>query len=401
MSADKKIAAVFLLAVVFFLGMQFGRTRSPDQDGSIRKFFESNREQAPGEVNWQLLWDTIEKINQRYVNRPADLQKVLYGAASGAVASLDDPYSAFLPPKEAEDFKNELKGNFEGIGAEIALKNRQLVVVSPLEDSPAIKAGLRAGDYIHKVDGQETKELTLEEAVMKIRGPAGTAVTLTVFHRGDTKSKDIKITRARIEVKSLSYEIKQQGGKKIAHLKLRRFGEETAQEMEKAIADILALEADGVIFDVRNNPGGFLETAVGVASFWVKEGELVVTQKFGDGTAEEFRSKGGNRMAALPTVVLMNNGSASASEIVAGALRDYGIAKLVGEKSFGKGSVQELIDLRDRAQLKLTVAKWLTPEGHDLNKDGLEPDVKVELTDEDFENDRDPQLDKAMELLIK
>lgn len=398
----KKIYIIFLLAIVFFLGVQFGRSDiNLPENKFTQVFIEKNREKAPKDADWQLLWDAIGEIQNKYVDRPPDMLKILYGAVSGAVSSLDDPYSIFLPPKEAEDFKNELKGNFDGIGAEIAIKNEILVVVTPLEDSPAIKAGIRAGDFIYKVDGQETKDLTLEEAVSKIRGPAGTVVTLTVFHKGESKPKEIKITRGKIEVKSLSYEIKEVSGKKVGHLKLRRFGEETESEMERAISEFLVRNVAAVILDVRNNPGGFLETAVEIASHWVAEGSTVVVQKFGDGTENVFEAKGNNRLSSLPTIVLINGGSASASEIVAGALRDNGLAKLVGEKTFGKGSVQELIDLRGSAQIKLTIAKWLTPKGHDLNKEGLEPDEKVELTDEDFQNDRDPQLDKALELLTK
>lgn len=397
----KKIYLGFLLVIVFFLGMQFGRADIQSPQDVIKVFTESGRESAPREVNWHLLWDTIDTINQKYVDRPADLQQILYGAVSGAVAALQDPYSVFLPPKEAEDFKAELKGNFDGIGAEIAIKNQQLVVVAPLEDSPAIKAGLRAGDFIVKIDGTDSQGLTLEEAVNKIRGAAGTQVALTIFRKGDTKTRDITITRAKIEVRSLSYEIKEVNGKKIGILKLRRFGEETQGQMEGAINDFLLKGVQGVILDERNNPGGFLETAVQVASNWLPEGQIVVIQKFGDGTEEKFEAKDNNRLKGIPTVLLINGGSASASEIVAGALRDHGIAKLVGEKSFGKGSVQELIDLRDKAQVKLTIAKWLTPAGHDLNKSGLEPDEKVELTDEDFNAGRDPQMDKALELLTR
>ncbi len=397
----KRVYFVFLLIVVFFLGVQFGQVKNQVIQNFPKIFTEKGRESSPTEINWQLLWDAIDQINQKYVNRPADMQKILYGAVSGAVASLDDPYSLFLPPKEAEDFKNELQGNFEGIGAEIAIKNQQLVVVAPLENSPAIKAGLRAGDFIYKIDNQESREFSLEEAVGKIRGPAGTEVILTIFHKGETKPVEIKIIRAKIEVKSVSFEIKEVNGKKIGILKLRRFGDETPEEISSIITEFLTKNVSGVVLDVRNNPGGFLESAVRVASNWILEGEAVVIQQFGDGTKDEFKAKGSSRLKDIPTVVLVNGGSASASEILAGALKDYGIAKLVGEKTFGKGSVQELIKLRNQAEIKLTIAKWLTPKGHDLNKEGLEPDEKVELTEDDFQNDRDPQMDKALELLIR
>lgn len=396
----KKIYLVILLVIIFFLGYKFGASGTKLEE--LPKIFsESGREEAPVGVNWELLWDVIEKINEKYVNRPADLQKILYGAISGAVASLEDPYSLFLPPKEAENFKQELKGELEGIGAEIAIKNQQLVIVTPLDDSPALLAGIKAGDFIYKIDGQESKGLTLEEAVKKIRGPAGTEVALTVFHKGATKISEIKIKRAKIEIKSLSREIREVKGKKIGLLKLRRFGEETQGELEGAINEFLTQNVKGIIFDVRNNPGGFLDTAVEVAGNWLSKDDTVVMQRYGDGAEEIHKAKGQNRLKGVPTVVLLNGGSASASEIVAGALKDYGLAKLVGEKSFGKGSVQELIDLREKAQVKLTIAKWLTPNGHDLNKEGLEPDIKVELSDEDFQNDRDPQLEKALEVLTK
>lgn len=392
----KKIYLVFLLVIVFFVGFQFGRSESALPDTIKKVFVETGRENAPKDVNWQLLWDAIDQIDSKYVNRPADRLKLLYGAVAGAVASLDDPYSVFLPPKEAQDFKDELSGSLEGIGAELAVKNQQLVVVTPIDNSPAIKAGLRSGDFIYKIDGQETTGMAIDHAVGKIRGKAGTQVTLTIFHKGDTKPTELRITRAKIEIKSLSYGIKEVGGKKIGYLKLRRFGEESQRETEPAVTEFLKNNVSGVIFDVRNNPGGFLTTAVDIASNWVPEGQPVVIQRFGDGSEEVYKAKGNNRLGGITTVVLINGGSASASEIVAGALQDYGLAKLVGEKSFGKGSVQELINLRNEAEIKLTIAKWLTPKGHDLNKEGLEPDDKVELAESDFQNDRDPQLDRAL-----
>lgn len=400
-SVNKKFVWIVAVLLAFFVGWQYGHSGYELKVESVKSFVERNREQAPREVNWDLLWNTISRINEKYVNRPADLQKILYGAVEGAVNSLDDPYSVFLAPKQAEDFKNELLGTLEGIGAEIAIKNDRLVVVTPLDGSPAIRAGLRPGDFIFKVDEHETTELSLEEAVNKIRGPAGTKVMLTVFHKGQTKPAEVSIIRARIEVKSVEAEIKTVGARKIGYIKLRRFGEDTRGTLDKIISDFLVRDVDGLIFDVRNNPGGFLETAVEVASNWVKEGEPVVIQKFGDGSEDVFRAEGQPRLAGVPTIVLINGGSASASEIVAGALRDYGIAKLVGEKSFGKGSVQELISLQNKAQLKLTIAKWLTPNGHDLNKEGLEPDIKIELKEEDFTEAKDPQLDQAIEELTK
>ena len=398
MSSSNKLFVLLFVILVFFAGVQVGRSDSKFSR-ALPIFVDGNRENAPGQVDWQILWDAIDKINQRYLDKPVDMTKLLYGAVSGAVASLDDPYSLFLPPKEAEEFGNELRGSLEGIGAEIAIKNQQLIVVAPIDDSPAMNAGMKAGDYIAQVDGEDTFGMTLEQAVGKIRGPAGTKVMLTVFHKGQSEPVEIAITRARIQVKSVSYETQDLEGKKIGILKLRRFGEETQGELDKAISEFLVKNVKGVILDLRNNPGGYLETSVAVASNWVPSGATVVIQKSSDGSEQIYEAEGANRLGGMPTIVLINGGSASASEIVAGALRDHGLAKLVGEKSFGKGSVQELIELQAGAELKLTIAKWLTPNGHDLNKDGLEPDEKVELTDEDFQNDRDPQMDKALEVL--
>ncbi|MBI4050003.1 MAG: S41 family peptidase [Candidatus Doudnabacteria bacterium] len=397
----KKKFIVIVIVIVFVAGWYLGQsgfalTRT-DSGGVV---LEQNRDRAPKNVDWQLLWEAIDRINEKYVDRPADPQKLLYGAVSGAVSSLDDPYSVFLEPKDAEDFQAELKGSFDGIGAEIAMKNEQLVVVAPLDGSPAQKAGVRAGDIILKVDDQETADFTLEEAVNRIRGPAGTTVTLSVLHPKATRALEIKITRAKIEVKSADYSIREYKGKKLGYLRLRRFGEDTQGIVESAIAAFLTANVSGVILDVRNNPGGYLESAVEVAGNWVEKGRTVVIQHYGDGTEQRYDSSGGSRLRRIKTVVLQNGGSASASEIVAGALKDYNLATLVGEKSFGKGSVQELVSLRGGADIKITVAKWLTPDGHDLNREGIEPDVKIGLSDEDFNANRDPQLDRALEILV-
>ena len=403
MEKKYKIYAAVSILIAFLAGWHLGSNGLARSVSVLAPlpFLEKNRDQAPKDVNWQILWDTIDKINEKYVNRPADMHKILEGAIGGVVASLGDPYSVFLPPKQAEDFKNELSGNFQGIGAEIAIKNQQLTVVTPLDNSPAIKAGIKAGDIIFKIDNGDAAGLTLEEAVNKIRGPARTKVTLTLLHKGQTKVSEISIIRAKIEVKSADSEIKTVNGKKIRYIKLRRFGDDTTAGLNKIITSLLTENIQGIILDLRNNPGGYLDTAVEVASNWIEDGGLVVIQKYGDGQEQAYKAQGPARLARIPTVVLINGGSASAAEIVSGALRDHSLAKLIGEKSFGKGSVQELINLRDRAQLKLTIAKWLTPNDHDLNKDGLEPDIKVELKDEDFQAGRDPQLDRALEEIGK
>ena len=405
MSAGNSKVKYFYLVMVVLIALAVGyQVGVSDRGGAANswplRFLDFGRERAPKTANWNLLWDVIDKINDKYVDRPADQVKILHGAVAGAVAGLDDPYSVFLPPKEAKEFADDLKGNFEGIGAEIAMKNQRLTVVAPLLGSPAEKAGLRSGDYIYKVDETETRGLTIEEAVDKIRGPAGSAVKLSVLHRGASNTEDVSIVRQKIEIKSVSSEVREVRGKKIGILKMRRFGDDTTGEVNAALDKFLLQNVQGIIVDLRNNPGGYLDAAVDIAGLWVPEGDTVVVQRYGNGQEDDiYKSEGNPKVKGTPTIVLINGGSASSSEILAGALRDHDLAKLVGEKSFGKGSIQELIGLAEGAELKLTIAKWLTPAGHDLNKEGLDPDVKVELTDEDFDADRDPQMDRALELL--
>lgn len=396
------ISAV-LVVLAFFVGLRVGAGNGDfiTNFGQGKEVVQQNQDRGPREVNWQLLWDTIAEIEKSYVDGPVNMQEVLYGAISGAVASLGDPYSVFFPPEQADEFQDELSGNLEGIGAEIAIKNQRLTVVSPLDGSPAESAGIRPGDFIWKVDDEETTELSIQQAVNKIRGEAGTQVKLTVFHPGSSSPLDITVTRAKIVVKSVESEILNENGREIGYIKMRRFGEDTSGMIQQAISDFLVADIDGLIIDVRNNPGGFLQSSIEIASNWVKDGMPVVIQKFGDGSEDVFRASGTARLSGIPTVVLINGGSASASEILSGALQDYNLATLVGETSFGKGSVQELVDLSDGSDLKLTIAKWLTPSGHNLNEAGLTPDIIVELTEEDFNADRDPQLDRAIEVLTQ
>src|SRR3989344_5918526 len=307
----KKFLAGLALILVFYGGWQLGNSGKEVKVGNFT-ILESHRENAPQSADWNILWRAIDLINEKYVNRPADIRKILEGAVQGAVSSLGDPYSVFLPPQEAEDFANELHGNLEGIGAEIGIKHERLTVITPLDESPAIRAGVRGGDYIFKVDGEDTTGLTVEQAVSKIRGPAGSKVTLTVFHSGDTKPVEIVITRAKIEIKSVSTEIKEVNGKKIGYLKLRRFSDDTVGGVKKAVSDFLAKGAKGVVLDVRNNPGGYLDSGVEVASFWVKDGQTVLIQKFGDAREDKIMAEGQSRLNGVPTVVLINGGSASA-----------------------------------------------------------------------------------------
>lgn len=339
------------------------------------------------------VWNTL-KTNHVDKNKLKDID-LFYGSLEGLAGATDDPYTTFMTPDSTKEFFEDLSGTFEGIGAEIGLRDDFVTVVAPLDGMPAQKAGVRAGDKIYAINGESALGLTVTEAVKKIRGPKDTEVTLTVI-RGDAKPFDITITRGQIFVASVKTEMKDN----IYIIRVSNFNEDTEALFNKAVLEAVAKKPQGIILDLRNNPGGYLETAVNLASDWIKEGPIVAEQ-YGENRRAEHASTGRARLAGFPTVVLINEGSASASEIVAGALRDYKKATIVGAQSFGKGSVQTIADLSDGSSLKVTVAHWLTPAGDFINDKGIEPDVVVELTEEDIEAERDPQLNKALEILKK
>ncbi len=355
----------------------------------------------PEEIDFSLFWEAYHKLQEKFVDKEKlNIQKIIYGAISGMVKSLEDPYTVFFPPEETKRFEEDVKGIFEGIGIEIDIKRGQLVVISPLEGTPAQRAGLRAGDKILKINEILTADLTIEEAVNLIRGPKGTEVTLTIFREEWEKTKEIKIVRDVIEVPSLKWEMKSTPeGYQIAYLKIYQFSEKASFDFREAAIEILSSPAQKIILDLRNNPGGYLEVAQDISGWFLEKGEIVVIEDFGNGKKEIYLTQGPSQFLDYKIVVLINEGSASGSEILAGALRDNRQILLIGEKSFGKGSVQELEKLREGSSLKITVAKWLTPKEKVLSGVGLEPDIKVEMTDKDIEENKDPQLDKAIEVI--
>src|SRR4030042_6749550 len=391
---------VILLAGSFYGGFWDGKNARPsiEKVGGIY-----NKETGkPENIDFSLFWDAWAKIQEKFVNRSEiDYQKLIYGAIEGMVKSLGDPYASFFPPQETKKVNEDIKGSFDGIGAEIGMRKDILTIISPLEGSPAKKAGLLAGDKILKIDDTLTADLSLDEAISLIRGVKGTEVILTITRDGLISPQEYKIIRDVINVPILKYELKEiePDGKKIAYIQLYEFTENAASEFRKKVNEILISDAEGIILDLRSNPGGYLEVAVDIASWFIENGKLVVSEDFGNGKKNEHTSYGYKKLAIYPIVVLINQGSASASEILAGALRDNNGIKLVGEKSFGKGSVQELAEMRGGTSLKVTVAKWLTPSGTSIMEGGLDPDFQVELTQEDFDKGTDPQMDKAQELL--
>jgi carboxyl-terminal processing protease len=324
-----------------------------------------------------------------------DDSKALEAAKAGLVSAAGDPYTVYLDPVAAKGLSNDLNGQVSGIGAEVGLKNNYLTVISPVPDTPAAQAGLRSGDIIAKIDGTDTTGLTVDAAVAKIRGKSGTVVTLTIV-RPNTPAAEIKITRADITVPSITSSIKNGN---IGYIQIREFGSDTSALIDKAATSVKAGGATKIILDLRDNPGGYLDAGVTVASEFLPQGKTIVSERTGGKTTATQTVTTTGQLIGLPTVVLVNGGSASASEIVSGALQDNKVATLVGVQTFGKGSVQEIKSLPGGAELKVTVAHWYTPNGVNIGKKGITPDDVIALTNDDYNNNRDPQLDKALDLL--
>lgn len=346
-------------------------------------------------LDFALFWKVWETLKITYFDKTKlDPTQMYYGAISGMVSALGDPYTTFLTPSQNKDSKEELGGLFEGIGAQLGFKDKRIVVVAPLSDTPAERAGIKAGDWIVKIGDKETTNMTLPEAVSLIRGPKGTKIKLTILHKDLTKPEEIEVSRDTIFVKSVELSFKNNA----AVLKLSRFGDSTNDEWDKAVTEIVSKGSSlkGLVLDLRNNPGGYLTGSVYIASEFIKSGPVVI-QEDGNGKKQNYAVNRIGRLLNIPIVVLINQGSASASEIVAGALVDYKRAKTVGEKSFGKGTIQDAQDLDNGAGLHVTIAKWLTPQERWINSTGIEPDYPVAMDEKD--QTKDPQLEKALDLL--
>lgn len=376
--------------VIFGGGFYFGQV----QAASIKGLNVTKNQ----ELDFNLYWKVWGLMKGSYVDKQ-DIsdQELFYGSIRGMVSSLGDPYTVYMTPAESNEFNNDLAGTFEGIGAEVGMRDNIVTIVSPLDDMPAKKAGLMAGDKIYEIDGEIATDFTVDQAVKKIRGPKGTDVTLTIFREGLKEPKKITITRGTIIVKSVKGELRKDG---LYMIRISSFGDDTERLFDQEVAKVIELKPKGIILDLRNNPGGYLQGAVTIASEWIDKGPIVI-EKYDENNLENYLPEGVARLKNFPTVVLINGGSASAAEIVAGALKDHEKATLVGETSYGKGSVQNLIPLDDGSALKITIAKWLTPTGESIDKAGIKPSIEVSMTFEDLEKDRDPQMDKAASLLLK
>ncbi|MFH1142664.1 MAG: S41 family peptidase [Candidatus Uhrbacteria bacterium] len=395
---------IVILAFVVFIILSFTVGFISGQQRGIHSVVPTGEGRVLGEgeipayltedVDFDMFWDAWDLIKGDFYRLPVSEVTLFYGAMRGMIEALEDPYSSFFDPEEAEDFAESISGSFEGIGAEIGIKDDQLQVVAPLPDTPAMVAGLMTGDKIFQINGQDTSSMSLEEAVMNIRGTKGTSVTLTIGREGQTELLEIVIVRDEISIDSLRWKIRDDG---IAEINLFFFNQDTSELFSEAVNEIITSDVDGIILDLRGNPGGLLSMAVAVAQEWT--GQQVVVQEKIQEENSAFNGRGSARLGDIPTVVLVNGGSASASEIVAGALQDYGLATIVGMQTFGKGSVQDFRQLPDGSAVKLTIAEWLTPNGRTIHEIGITPDVVIDYTIEDFYAGIDPQLEIATQII--
>lgn len=392
--------ALLFSAIFFVFGFSVGNDhRSKDVPFDFAQI--QNKENSEN-VDFGLFWEVWDLVKEKYVDHDSlKAQDMVYGAINGMLAATGDPYTVFLDPEDHAALSEELSGSFEGIGAEVGMKDGIVTIVTPLEESPAQKAGLRAGDKIVEIEGETTAEMTIDDAVKRMRGPKGTELHLKIFRMSDaenTQTQDLIVIRDTIHLDSVRVSFLENDS--IAHIKILQFGDETIREFNQAIADVMSRKSQGVIVDVRNNPGGILHTVTIIASKFLPNNAVVVIEEDAQDKRTNLYTSGAHPFLDVPVVVLINEGSASASEILAGALRDNrDDVVLIGQRSFGKGSVQELIPMSDTTAAKITVAKWLTPNGEQINEVGIEPDEKIEYTNEDYEKEKDPQLDRAVEIM--
>jgi len=418
---NQRFRGLILLLLAFFVGYYAGITKIQIDWKNYKPEIAATSKEPPAEitnVDFSQFWTVWQKLAESYYDKSKlDPQKMLNGAISGLTQSLDDPFTVYLPPTQNENFKKGLAGKFSGIGAELGTRDNNIIVIAPLDGTPAQRAGIKAGDTIIKVDGEGTAGWTLSQAVERIRGPKGTEVTLTVIRKDQTKEIDVKITRDVITVKSVSgyvkkikeiegiqssESIKSNEDATIAYIRLSQFGDNTNKDWLALVEKIQAEAAndenfEGIILDLRNNPGGYLSDAVFIASEFLGTGQTVVIEESGTFLRRSLTVERRGRFQDTEVIVLVNKGSASASEIVAGALQDHRRGLLVGETSFGKGTIQEATDFGNGGGLHVTIAKWLTPNGTWVNEKGLEPDIQIASDS----NEMDPQLEKAIEELIK
>lgn len=402
----RKHAALLVLGLIIGIGSYNLGFSSGEKSFSTKiAGIDNMGEGQPISVDFSPFWKTWNLINEKYVPasttaQTVDSQQKVWGAIQGLASSLGDPYTVFFPPVESKLFEADIRGNFEGVGMEIVAQGGVITVVAPLKNSPAGRAGILSGDLIIKIDDKETTNLSTEEAVQIIRGEKGTPVTFTILRQEVEEPFSVEVVRDVIDIPTI--ETKELPGG-IFLIELYNFSAQSPNLFRAALREFILSKNDKLIIDLRNNPGGFLEAAIDMASWFLPSSKVVVREDFGQGQeGKVYRSKGYDIFNEnLKLVILINGGSASASEILAGALAEHNKATLVGTKTFGKGSVQELVDITSETSLKVTIARWLTPNGLSISQNGIEPEFVVEYSLEDREAERDPQLDKAIEILTQ
>lgn len=390
--------ALLFASAAFFSGISIGNGMAGGVSNKANLFsFLSDKSEAE-EVDLSEFWRVWHLMEEKFVHSSStkgisDEDRV-YGAISGMVASFGDPYTTFLPPEESNQFNEDISGNFGGVGMEVGMRNSLITVVAPLPDTPAEEAGIVAGDVILEIDGMSTEGLNIDEAVKRIRGEVGTEVVLTVYREGEFEFKEITITRGNITIPTIDTEIVDG----VFIIRLYNFNAISEMKMQEALRQYVQSGADRLVLDLRGNPGGFLQSAVAIGSYFLPTGKVIVREHFGGDTEEQvYRSQGKVIDDFDPDsfVVLIDGSSASASEILAGALKEHGVATAIGATTFGKGSVQELVSVND-ASLKVTVARWLTPEGHSISENGLDPNITIERTPQQVVAGEDPQQEAAL-----
>lgn len=386
-----------LIVGLFTAGFYVGYSQRPEVEKVTTVI---NKEPTVNtQADFAPFWKAWNIMNNKsiYANKVSDQDRV-WGAVQGLASSFGDPYTVFFPPSENKEFNQNIHGSFGGIGAEIGMKDKILTVISPLKDTPSYKAGLKSGDKIVKINKKDATNMTVDKAIELIRGDIGTIVKLTIFREGERVTRDLDITRAKIEIPTTETEVRSDG---VFVIRFFTFSENSDVAFRDALIKFKESGSNKLIVDLRGNPGGYLESAVNIASWFLDEGKTVVTENFGNSKKPQVYRSHGPKMFddKLKFVILVDGGSASASEILAGALQENGVAKLVGSQTFGKGSVQELIPITDDTSLKVTIAKWFTPDGMSISEHGLTPDVVVPYTIKDFERKVDPQMDKALEIV--
>lgn len=390
--------AVLLATATFFSGLHIGTDTK--LEANLFSFFQRET-RADDSVDLTEFWRVWNILDERFVTSSStdlSVEEKVQGAIDGLVRSYNDPYTIYLPPEDAAVFEEDISGNFSGVGMEVGMRDNVITVIAPLPNSPAEKAGLLAGDAIIRINEESTEGMSIDEAVQRIRGEAGTEVSFTIFREGEEEFIEMKVVRDTISIPTSKTEERDD----VFIVSLYNFNAISEAEMQKSLREYVRSGKRKLILDLRGNPGGYLQSAVSIASYFLPLGKTVVRESFGGDAEEEiYRSSGRTLGSFAPEefVVLVDGGSASASEILAGALKEHGVATIIGSQTFGKGSVQELVKLDDGSSLKVTVARWLTPNGTSISEGGLTPDIVVERTAEDRNEGKDPQLDAALEFL--